>query len=50
VEDQHAGFQQLYSKINFVTFKGASHQVPQTKRAASFDLFNSIVQGHGLNT
>jgi hypothetical protein len=47
VEGQHAGFEQLFSGINFVIFKGASHQVPQTKRAAAFDLFDSIIKGHG---
>ena len=33
VNKQHAGFTQLYSGLLFLTVKGASHQVPQTKRA-----------------
>ena len=30
---QHSGFVQLFGGIVFTTFKGASHQVPQSKRA-----------------
>jgi hypothetical protein len=30
---QHSGFIQLYNGIVFITVKGASHTVPQTKRA-----------------
>lgn len=30
--DQHIGFNTIMSGINFVTVKGASHQVPQSKR------------------
>jgi hypothetical protein len=44
--NQHAGFVQLYSGLLYVTFKGASHQVPQTKRAASLQLFNDTLGGH----
>jgi len=33
VNEQHAGFIQLYSGVSFVLVKGASHQVPQSKRA-----------------
>ena len=31
-DDQHVGFSQIYSGLNFVIIKGASHQVPQSKR------------------
>jgi|688.fasta_scaffold141115_2 hypothetical protein len=30
---QHSGFVQIYNGIVFFTVKGASHTVPQTKRA-----------------
>jgi hypothetical protein len=46
VGDQHAGFSQLYSGLIFITVKGASHQVPQTKRAASLQLFTDTLGGH----
>jgi hypothetical protein len=47
VNGQHAGFEQLFSGINFITFKGASHQVPQTKRAEAYDMFFNVLAGHG---
>lgn len=31
-KDQHIGFNMIMSGVNFVTVKGASHQVPQSKR------------------
>jgi|JI10StandDraft_1071094.scaffolds.fasta_scaffold4057819_1 hypothetical protein len=31
-QDQHIGFNMIMSGVNFVTIKGASHQVPQSKR------------------
>ena len=34
----------------FATFKGASHQVPQAKRAEAFNLFNNIISGHNDGT
>jgi len=30
--------------------KGASHQVPQAKRAEAFNIFDSIVAGHNSGT
>ena len=47
VNDQHAGFIQLYSGVSFVLVKGASHQVPQSKRAEAFDLFETVIKSHG---
>jgi len=29
-----------------MTVKGASHTVPQTKRAEAFNLFKQIIEGH----
>lgn len=43
---QHSGFIQLYNGILFITVKGASHQVPQSKRAEAFNLFKMVVEGH----
>ena len=37
--DQHAGFIQVFNGVNFVIMKGASHQVPQSKRPESYVLF-----------
>lgn len=31
--EQHSGFIQAYNGLVFITVKGASHQVPQAKRA-----------------
>ncbi len=46
VGNQHAGFSQLYSGMLFMTIKGASHQVPQSKREAAFQIFNDTLGGH----
>lgn len=43
---QHAGFAQLYSGLLFLTVKGASHQVPQSKREAAFQIFKDTLSGH----
>lgn len=44
VEGQHAGFYQNYTmNLRYVTIKGASHQAPQSKRAAAYQLFSSTV-------
>lgn len=32
-DKQHSGFEQIFSGVLFVLVKGASHQVPQSKRA-----------------
>lgn len=45
-DKQHSGFMQLYSGILFVTVKGASHMVPQSKRAEAFNLFKQVLDGH----
>ncbi len=37
--NQHAGWTQLYGGLLFVRMKGASHQVPQSKRAEAYELF-----------
>lgn len=47
VNEQHAGFIQLYSGVSFVLVKGASHQVPQSKRAEAFDLFHAVLTSQG---
>lgn len=44
--NQHSGFHQLYNGLLFTTFKGASHQVPQSKRAEAFQMFQSVLDGH----
>jgi len=44
--NQHAGFAQLYSGLLFLTVKGASHQVPQSKREAAFQIFQDTLSGH----
>lgn len=49
-DKQHSGFEQIYSGVIFVTFKGASHQVPQTKRAESYNLIESVLAGHQQGT
>ena len=40
---QHSGFEQVFSGVNFIIFKGASHQVPQSKRPQSMQMFENIV-------
>jgi hypothetical protein len=46
VGNQHAGFSQLYSGLLFLTVKGASHQVPQAKREAAYQIFQDSLSGH----
>lgn len=43
---QHSGFRQLFNGLLFILFKGASHQVPQAKRAAAFDMVKDAFAGH----
>lgn len=45
LDDQHIGFNQLYDGIHFMLVKGASHQVPQTKRASAYHIFESVIGG-----
>ena len=40
---QHSGFQYAFSGVNLVIFKGASHQVPQSKRPESYQFFGNIL-------
>ena len=47
VNDQHAGFIQLYSGVSFITVKGASHMVPQSKRAEGFTIFHAALTSQG---
>jgi len=37
---------QLFNGLTFVTFKGASHQVPQSKRAEALEFFTNVLEGH----
>ena len=37
---QHSGFVQLWSGVVFTTFKGGSHQVPQSRRPDALNFFN----------
>lgn len=41
--EQHSGFIENYNGLSFITIKGASHQVPQAKRAESFNMLQSII-------
>lgn len=49
-DKQHSGFEQIYSGVIFITVKGASHQVPQSKRAESYNIIDSIIAGHQAGT
>lgn len=42
--DQHIGFNTIMSGINFVTVKGASHQVPQSKRPQSLYIYRTLLE------
>jgi len=37
---------QIYSGVIFTIVKGASHQVPQSKRPEALNLFNMTLSGH----
>jgi hypothetical protein len=43
-KDQHIGFNMEMKNLVFLLVKGASHQVPQSKREESLFLFNSYLQ------
>jgi len=32
--------------VIFITVKGASHTVPQTKAAEAYNIFDTVVEGH----
>lgn len=43
-EDQHAGFKLDYTNnLSLIIVKGASHQVPQSRRVAAFEMFKREV-------
>lgn len=44
--NQHSGFEQIFGGVIFITVKGASHTVPQTKPAEAYNIFDSIIEGH----
>lgn len=41
--NQHAGWSQIYGGLLFFRMKGASHQVPQSKRAEAYELFKQAM-------
>ena len=45
-DEQHCGFIQQYDGLSMVIVKGASHQVPQSKRASAEELFKIFVESH----
>lgn len=42
-QDQHIGFNMIMSGLNFLLVKGASHQVPQSKRPESLYIFKTLL-------
>ena len=46
LNEQHIGFSQIYSGVSFILVKGASHQVPQSKREAALFLFQTALESH----
>ena len=44
MEDQHAGWSQIYGGMLFFRVKGASHMVPQSKRAEAYHLFKVAME------
>ena len=42
------GFSQIWSGVIFFLYKGASHMVPQTARAAAQEMFKMTIAGHNL--
>jgi len=45
VDNQVAGFAQVYSGLTFLTVRGAGHMVPQWKRKESFVMFKAYLDG-----
>lgn len=45
-KDQHIGFNTIMSGLNFVLIKGASHQVPQSKRPESLYIFRTLIEAY----
>jgi serine carboxypeptidase-like clade 1 len=50
VKGHHAGFYQIYSRLTLISVKGASHMVPQTKPAPSYQMFYNFIKGRPINT
>ena len=46
LNEQHIGFSQVYSGVSFILVKGASHQVPQSKREAALFIFQTALESH----
>ena len=45
VDDQVAGYYELYNGLTFVTVKGSGHMVPQDKPAQAWHMINSFLTG-----
>lgn len=45
-QDQHFGFNMIMAGLHFVIMKGASHQVPQSKRPESFYVFKALLESY----
>ena len=43
-DGQHAGWTQIFGGMLYVQIKGGSHQVPQSKRAAAYELFKIAME------
>lgn len=50
IGEKHAGFYQLYDSLNFITIKGAGHEVPKFKPAASYQMFYNFIKNRPINT
>lgn len=44
--DQHIGFNTIMSGIHFLLVKGASHQVPQSKRPESLYIYKTLLDSY----
>ena len=42
-EGQHAGWIQIYGGLLFIRIKGGSHMVPQSKRAAAYEMYKMVL-------
>lgn len=48
VDNQTAGFVEVYNRLTFVTIKGTGHMAPQWKRKESYIMFNAFLTGTKL--
>ena len=48
LNQQVAGFYEVYDKLTYVTVKGAGHMVPQVKPEESLYMFNQFLKGDKL--